>query len=218
MGNIDIDTQKIYHICENINNFQAISVRESDLQTLIEKYSSSPITHVLDPVFLLKKSEWLKLFNTKLQRKLERKRYILFYNLIPDEESFKLAQIVSKYFSYEIIEIRGSVDPISFSPQHYQTPGPNEFLTLLDGSQFVITSSFHGVAFSIIFGKQFYAVGMKNNATRVKSLLNLLKISDRFLSDLTNVDLEKKIDYLSVEKILDKYVTLSENFLAQETK
>jgi len=91
--------------------------------------------------------------------------------------------------------------------------GPSEFLRLVKNAEYVFTSSFHGLAFSIIYEKQVFASFVKN-AGRARSLLSLLGIEDRLLptkgpipTGCGNIDYsvvskrlmstkEKSIDYL----------------------
>ena len=65
---------------------------------------------------------------------------------------------------------------------------------MIDEAEYVISNSFHGIAFSIIFEKQFYAVGMGNKASRVLSLLQIAGIEDRYVDVNSLVDLENTID------------------------
>ena len=66
-----------------------------------------------------------------------------------------------------------------------------EFLKLVKDAALVITSSFHGVAFSINFNINFFALKHKKRNSRVKSLLRMTDFSDRLMSDLENF---KRID------------------------
>ena len=64
-----------------------------------------------------------------------------------------------------------------------QTANAFEFLSYIRNAESIVSTSFHGVAFSILFEKDFYALGMKNNSGRVASLLRQLDITHRLCED-----------------------------------
>ena len=84
---------------------------------------------------------------------------------------------------------------------------------MIDEAEYVISNSFHGIAFSIIFEKQFYAVGMGNKASRVLSLLQIAGIEDRYVDVNSLVDLENTIDYSVVRKNMMKLIESSQMYL-----
>jgi hypothetical protein len=93
--------------------------------------------------------------------------------------------------------------------------GPLEFLNLGLNAEYVVSTSFHGVVFSIVFEKQFYSLGMGNNSSRVKSILDALGIKDRLISDGNSIDMENKIDYHEVNIKLNILRQKSIEFLRQ---
>lgn len=87
--------------------------------------------------------------------------------------------------------------------QSKQSVSPEEFLGYIKNASFVITTSFHGTAFSIIFKRPFYCIQLNDgNDTRSSSLLNSLGLSNRMLT----IDEEPKpnlIEYESVYGLLN---------------
>jgi hypothetical protein len=114
------------------------------------------------------------------------------------KEAIDFVNRLRDYYDYDVIEIRGRVEPLKFGNRYCQTANPFDFLTLIQNAEIVVSTSFHGVAFSLVFEKQFYALGMNNNSGRVQTLLNNLDISNRLLTIMNQVDLEEKIDYKKV--------------------
>ena len=94
-----------------------------------------------------------------------------------------------------------------------------EFISNLYNSKFVITDSFHGVCFAIIFKKNFICIANKGRGiARFESLLNRLNLQDRILynpEDFAGREnlLEQEIDYNSVYNILEKEKETSFKFL-----
>lgn len=89
--------------------------------------------------------------------------------------------------------------------------GPSEFLSLIKYSSYMLAASFHAVAFSIIFRKQFHTI-MKRGAERVESLLRRLKLESRRIQHSREIDFKENIDYEKLSS-LEEYVTNSKEFL-----
>ena len=65
--------------------------------------------------------------------------------------------------------------------------GPKEFLNLVKNAELVVTSSFHGTVFSILFNKNFYALNGKNDF-RIHGLLKILGLEDREILETDDVN------------------------------
>ena len=202
MGIIDLNTEDKDKIRKWLCNFEALSVRETELCQSLKELTDKNIFVVLDPVFLLSETEW-----ENYCIPVRRTKYVLYYNLLSSKEADKLAEVVAKKMQCDIVEITGSVRPLKFGRRYVQTADAFEFISLVKYADFVITSSFHGTAFSLIFRKQFYSIGMGKRAGRVVSLLEQLGVSERLIK---NVDMlpDTKIDY---EKLQLRLQTLTQN-------
>ncbi len=190
-------------------NFQSISVRESNLKELLEAASNINISKVLDPTLLLKNDFW----ETKIGRQKTIEKYILIYSVRDNEEILRIANKISKKTGFKILEIKNSQYYIKKNSIPFGI-SPFEFVTYFKYASFIVTSSFHGTAFSIIFKKDFYTVRMKDgHNTRSESLLNDLNLSDRMVDDTSEIDL-KKIDYNNTLFKLNELQTNSFDFLS----
>lgn len=192
-----------------MRNFDKISVRERELQILLKNTTNKNIQLVLDPVFLLDQNQWRKIL-PKLNFKY---KYILLYQLKPSDDSVRLSNLIAKKFGCKVIEIAGRINPLRISKRYSQTVTPLEFVALIHNAEFIVTTSFHGTAFSILFEKQFYSIGMNDNSDRAKTLLNNLEISDRYLENIDNIDLDQKINYKAVNANLQNNIINSVSFL-----
>jgi hypothetical protein len=150
---------------------------------------------------------------------LIKKKYIFLYQLLNCNDSLILTSNAADHFSCDIIEIPGTtVNSFLWSNRYCQTASPIEFLNLIYNADCIISTSFHGVAFAIIFEKQFYALGMKNNSSRVKDLLNSLSLNDRYVDNVNNVDFSISIDYEQVNNKLSILKDNSISFLKKSIK
>lgn len=207
MGVVDLSEEDKSYLSESFKRFSAISVREKELFLEIKQFSEFPIEITLDPVFLLEEKEWNNLFC-----EIEDQNYVLVYNLLEDKTVDYISQKVSEKFQCKKIEIRGSVTQSKYPSNFKVCAGPKEFLSLIKSARFVVTSSFHGVAFSLLFRKQFYTY-LPVNSARVTDLLSTVGCIDRFIDRVEDVDIGKTIDYSKVFGLLRIEIDRSKQFL-----
>lgn len=215
MGVIDVNDEEKANLGQKLTNFDAISVRENELKLLVDDITGKPVQLVLDPVFLLEKEEWSQL--SSQQTIASQDKYIFFYQLAPSKEAILLTNRLKEHFGYKVIEIRGRVEPLLFGTRYLQTGSPAEYISLIKNAEIVVSTSFHGVAFSLIFEKQFYALGMKNNSGRVQSLLENLGIAHRLLPRIDQINFEEKIDYNKLNTRLTILKQHSKEYLISAT-
>ena len=198
--------------CQLLNRFDAISVREESGVTLCQKIFGVNALQVLDPTFLLSRKTYEKLIDEgKFKKQTE--PYILGIFLSAKSSNFVANQnlFLSLRSKYKFINV------IKDSAGKYRSV--SEWLYLIKNAKYIITDSFHGAVFSIIFEKQFIALmheGFNGNA-RIPSLLKGLGISEsRIYSDIKDIDIhsfDQKIDYKIVNEILLGKRNLSFKFL-----
>ena len=208
MGTINTTPEEDEQLKPYFEKFSALAVREAPLQDYLANMGLQS-TVVLDPVFLLKKEDWRKLYSAANPK--QKGKYILYYNLLSNAESTMFANKLSRATQLPIVEISKKYGIKQLGSRYNHTASVQEFLSLIDHAEYVVSNSFHGVAFSIIFEKQFYAVGMGEKANRVLSLLSTLEISERYVSngDIPNTS----IDYGNVRERIGKHRDGSEDYL-----
>lgn len=206
MGIINLTKEDKENISNHLKNFYAISVREQGLKDAIDNLTEQNIQVVCDPVFLLCQKDW----DEYLKPVKTPKHYLLLFNLFRTNETKIVAKQKAKQLNLPILEITGAVNPYKFNC--LQTLDAFEFIYLIKNADFVVTSSFHGTAFSVIFQKQFFATGMKNNSGRVASLLKIIGIEERLILDTIKLN-NNLIDYAKVNPLLLDYIKKSKSFL-----
>ncbi len=196
---------------QKLQKFNAISVREKTLKEYIEKISNKKATVVLDPTFLLSKEEWLKISNPKV---VPNQKYIFCYFLGGKSVwQRKIAQAYADKYGYEVIHlpyIKRTIRPADkyLKGKGRYDVGPREFISLINNAECVFTDSFHGMAFSINFNKNFYVFNRDDQAdslsmnARITDMLNMLDLSFRHITSKNSVLNNSAIDYLQVNKVL----------------
>lgn len=81
-----------------------------------------------------------------------------------------------------------------------------------------MSNSFHGVAFSLIFEKNFFAIGMEEKSSRVISLLNIAGLDDRYLSSVDKLNLNRSINFQLIRKKMDPFIQKSKDYLLSSLK
>lgn len=209
MGAVSTTEEDEAFLKKMMPHFDRISVREADLQQLLERLGFSA-TIVTDPVFLLSKEQWLKIAKPTFSNG----RYILFYNLLQTQESVRFAEALSKKTGLPIKEINKKLTFRHLNQRYISTASVECFLGMVNDAAYVVSNSFHGVAFSIIFEKQFWAVGMKERANRVVSLLQHAGICERYVDNLSVLTADwPPIDYCSVNEKLGSVINSSKDFI-----
>lgn len=93
---------------------------------------------------------------------------------------------------------------------------PDAFLNLIENAECVCSNSFHGIAFSIIFEKEFYRVGAMNQTGEIKkddridNILNWCGLSNRNYGETNG---NRKIDYIQVEHTLNTLRNRSNQYI-----
>ncbi|MDC7168583.1 polysaccharide pyruvyl transferase family protein [Bacteroides stercoris] len=198
-----------------LNQFKAISVRENSGIKLMEQFGIKA-KWVLDPTLLLDKSEYPQ--NTKINHS----KYLCKFFLDENVSKNTIAQYIAQSHN---IGIKNNYLNKNFNIPIIRKIINNKYLSIhqwisnIRDAQFVITDSFHGMVFSIIFNKQFYVIkNAKRGNTRFESLLDLLNLTDRLIDENTPIDslnFKDKIDYIPINKQLSNLKETSINFLKQ---
>lgn len=187
----DGDKQKFKNY---VSAFETIYVREQGLSNLIKSlgYEASV---VLDPTLLLDKVQWNQLLP---QNRYSKEKYLLYYEIIDSKEALLFAKQKAKELGCRLLVMDAFIHTIP-RPGHIQLASPISFMHAIRDAEFLVLTSFHGTAFSLIFEKQFVATGMRNNADRVQTLLNAVGLHDYYQPTPKNLP---SIDYSQVKQKL----------------
>lgn len=197
----------------NIQAIPYLSIREESGKHLIQNLTGQHAEVLVDPTLLLNQQEWVDLLQLQ---PINRQPYVLAYFL--DKPSEKARKVLKQFSAqgYQIISL-----PYEWSEDWFDVcghAGPKEFLEYLWGADAVCTDSFHGVAFSLNFEKNFYAFdreygGAAKQSTRVISLLEKVGLLNRF--DVADYSCTKGIDYTACRERLNAERKKTRTYLHQ---
>lgn len=199
-------------ISNYLNDFKRISMREEEGAKVYQSLTNNKIETVIDPTLLLNKNEWDKV---KVEYKCD-KNYTFVYILGITNEYINIINDISEVYNLDIIELFYK-KCFKKSLKCENKFGPSEFIGAIDNAKNVITNSFHGMVFSILYKKDFIVLTRGNMNSRMYNLLEKLGLLERIIKeeeyDANKVKNMSSIDYDKVEIILDKERKKSNIFL-----
>jgi len=193
-----------------LESLSHISVREEKLAKSLRELTGREIDTVIDPTLLLEKEDYQDLLHEK---PLKQRDYVFAYFVVESEVLSRLAKKAAELSGYELVELHYKKTPTINGENMVFDAGPSEFLTYIRDAKMVITNSFHGTVFSILFQKKFYSVYKENG--RIENLLGFLGLSDRHIQDESGIRLADEIDYGESEARLKEYRQKSVDFLSK---
>lgn len=212
-----------YMISYLLSRFDAVSVRESS-GVEICKDLAIEAQHVLDPVFLCDTAEYIRLASSAKPKK-NPGQYVFSYILDPQTgDKAGMLRRVEKTLGLPLVivnDLDASAREGSLPMPTEQNLSVEEFLSNLYHSRCVVTDSFHGVCFSILFRKNFVCIANKRRGvTRFESLLGRLGLESRMFyspEDFTGREelLSKDIDYDKVYSVINAQKESSFRWLTQ---
>src|SRR5690606_34704024 len=201
--------------------FNAISVREDSGIELVKKHWEMDAECHVDPTLLFDKEHYEGLVIGSEVGGMKKEGNLFAYVLDRNGVKGEIIDKVSKALKLQDFEIYPpkAKDRKEFysDPEKFQLPPVEQWLKGFMDAEFVITDSFHGTAFSIIFNKPFLAIGNKDRGlARFLSVLKLFGLDNRLITDTAQVSaelLKKKIDWDKVNSIRNSEAKRSLSFL-----
>lgn len=196
-----------------LGKFDYISAREEDVIEYLEEAGIHVGHQVnIDPVFLLSKQKWSALANES-DKIYEFGDYIVCYELIPNPIMETIVNELKTKFGYRVVVIAPT--PYSKMKGDYviNDAGPIELVKIIREAKYVVSTSFHGIAFSIIFNKPFYAVYSSHAPGRIKNLLQLFGFEDKGVSSL-NQKLDYTFNFTKANEVIEQQRELGMKYLS----
>lgn len=186
---------------ELLDRYSHIAMREKSGVEILKELGIKDGIQVLDPTLLLTKADWEKL----ISKKYENERYIFMYNINHSSELTKYAIELAKkkdlklktvgYNYHECVRTKGAKCNIKVE----------EFLSLIANAEYVLTDSFHCIAYSINFNKNVLVEYPHKFSTRLASIVELTGLGNRVINDYKDFSIcEREIDYDYANNILEE--------------
>ena len=202
----NIGVENLMNVKNLLSNFDAASVRE--IHSVIKlKEIGIEADHHLDPTLLLKKENYIELFD--LNENLNNEEIFCY---VLDKNSFKqqVIQEVAKIVDLKYTTVFGDTPNLDnyLDADIILKPKPEEWLQKFLAAKYIITDSFHGMIFSIIFNKKFLVIGNEQRGlSRFTSFLGQVNLMNRLILVGTNLPdcaaIKDEIDYFAVNNFIE---------------
>lgn len=212
------------HRC--LQKFDALSVREKSGMYLLKNEFGVNSEHVLDPVFLCEKSYFYGVASNSSYKR-PNVPYYFAYILDPNKSKQKMLKAIELETMKEILVVSDaersyeeSMESLSFPILKNSEIKVEDWLDLLIHSEGVITDSYHGTCFSLIFDKPFVALANKiRGITRFESILSLSNLRNRLLyeeryGEASSV-LQTEINYIELNNSIEQLKKNSMDWLQE---
>lgn len=202
-------------------DFDVISMREESGVKFIQNLTQKHVEEVIDPVFFCSKDDYVKMISEK---KAPKNNYIYLYMLSPNMEAVHFARNMAEEKGLKIVfDIHTDMNLEILKEMPRDTivsvaAGPIEFLANVYYADYVVTDSFHGTSFSLIFHKEFFTYRRISNgvdiSTRMINLLHKMDLQSRY--NVKDVELlSEKIDYFIIDQKILKMKEQALRFLEE---
>ena len=213
MGSVAIDTEETAtFLREALNKFDAISVREYSLQQTLQSLTSLSIAHVLDPTLMVDSQIWENIPSSNSSKT----KYVVVYQVRHNQNTMRIAKDIAKQMGAKVLVL-----DTWFSLSRgvsYRSVSLEGFVDAIRNAACVVTTSFHGTAFSIIFNKPFYVVKLDDGGDeRSQSLLEALGLEDRLIN-MDSSPIFSPINYSEANTRLKELRESSQEFLLNALK
>lgn len=195
--------------------FTAVSVRECHGRQLVKRLTGQDVPVVCDPVLLLTSREWSEISDCS---RCPDRPYILTCFMGKKDTGRRFARMLAQKTGMPVVGIVCN-DCYVARDEKLDHPiadaSPEQFLGLIENAAYVCTDSFHAVAFSVLFRREFYCFS-RNSGTesRLESFLSCLGLQDRFLGK-GEWPSATKIDYPAVEEKSKVLISAGDAFMRQ---
>lgn len=198
-----------------LKDFEKISVREKEGQKVLKELTNKDISVVLDPTLLLNKEDWNRICTERLIKEEYIFCYLLsdnawydnYINSLVESCHLKLIKLTNKKITIDGCDKDNNIDP-------------SAFISLIKNASYVVTDSYHGSIFSLIYEKEFVCLkrfsDQDNHSqnSRLYNLFKLINLNERFIDEKDKfISVDKKINYKIVKSVLKKEIKTSEEFL-----
>ena len=169
------------------NGFDYISVREKSAVDIMKNIFNIDAEWIIDPVFILDKTIYNKLIENS---SIDYSNQIISYVLDSSKDYEKAYKFLEKKFNTKVIKTANSNIPVE------------NWLASIKDCKFLITDSFHGLCFAIIFNKPFICItNKKRGATRFDSILEMLNIENQCINNINEIYKKNCIFDIDYEKV-----------------
>ena len=190
IGVDELPAEKIDEYQKYFEGFHHISVREESAKEIVYKYSGKKAEVLIDPTLMVPVEEWEKLEEKPCFHTSE--NYVLYYHLGTDTHFEKVKEIAA--------ETDAVIVDVTKDDQYYGM-GPGEFLWLIHHARAIVTDSYHGTIFSLIYHRPFWICNRTGTSVNMNGRFQTLFAKfPEMRHHISEYQKKESFDFLSFEQ------------------
>ena len=166
---------------ELLQNYKYYNVRETSGSDILKDLFGVDANVTVDPTLLIDKDSWSRAANNVGINE----PYILVYQISPSGKLIEVVKQLTKQTGLKIVAVP-FIMGCYFDYIPNPTLGPSEWVGLFQNASYVVTDSFHGTAFSMIFNRNVWCC-IPENDSRISSFLSIVGIPERLIYPSTTI-------------------------------
>ena len=202
---IEISTMKTL-----LKRFDYLSVREYNSVDIMKSTFDCDADWVIDPIFYLDRKDYFELAK---ESNIDAKNKILQYILYPTKETDKILEEIRTSHDNEFIDFAGN--EVSIKSIKNKNIKVEDWLKALIDCKIIVTDSYHGICFAILFNKPFVCIKNNHAFIRFKSLFKMFDLENIVTEDSKNIIYNENYNYEKIQKIIEEKSNYIKNKLVQ---
>lgn len=214
-GRNELSEEEAKAVKPMLEEYDSISVREDSAADILAKMGIEGEV-LIDPTLQIKKEDWIALASPRLVKQ----PYLLLFLLYnEDNGASAYAKKVATDKGLKVVKLSWELKKPAGVDCLFTHRKPQDFLSLFANSEYVVTNSFHGVAFSINLNREFSFVPRSEFNGRIESLLRLTGLENRKIDDIDDICIaNSRIEYERVNEILQGERDKAKKYLLKAIK
>lgn len=200
------------YVSQGMKEFKAIAVRDKNTQQLVKNLIHKNPPLVVDPTLLYD----FQLDENILKQSKVNKKYLLIYGCVFTDEQM---MVLKQYAANNQLKFLSAGENTSWCENSDKVVNPFEWVNLFKNAECIITGTFHGLMFSLMFRKNFICMPVyKNRINKTKTILENIGMDHRFLEPGRNSDefrllLNTETNYKLGNKRIEDMIVSSKDYL-----
>lgn len=170
-----------------LKKYKGISLREESARNYIESFSGLDCLHIVDPVFLFTKEQWM----TIAKKPRIQGPYILCYQVQRNSRMEEVAYELKEKTGYPVVSICNTYIKWIKSDYTFFDVSIEEFIGFYNQAAYIVSTSFHGVAMGLIFDKPVYALVKKVLSNRIRDIMELMGLQGYLVEQGSNASIKE---------------------------
>ena len=213
VGELNYSNEEKTKVKKLLKNFNGVSLREETASTYYNIFSDKKCVSVLDPVFLTSKEKW-----TEISEDIEIDcKYILCYFVQGNNRISEVINTLKNNTGYKVVSINYTSMPHCKADYQLYNVSPQQFLKLYCNAEVVVTTSFHGTAFGLIFEKPTYALIRNYNETRISDLYTKMGLTEYLIDFDRKIEMPEEFDF-NYKDIMNEHINKSKEYIKEMVK